>query len=85
MPREVALYTRHECGLCEEAAEMLRSLAPSLDIAITERDIDADPALVQRFNDVIPVIAIGDRVVAQAPVDVDVLRKALIAALAEST
>ena len=64
---------------------MLRSLAPSLDIAITERDIDADPALVQRFNDVIPVIAIGDRVVAQAPVDVDVLRKALIAALAEST
>ena len=44
------------------------------------RDPD-DPALVERYNDVVPVIAVGDHVVAHAPIDFTTLREALASAL----
>ena len=81
MHREVTLYTRAECHLCEEAEAMLTRLAPELGFTIAKRDIDADPALQQRFTDVVPVVAVGETVVAEAPVDQHVLRDALKAAL----
>lgn len=83
MDREVTLYTRAECHLCEEAEAMLARLAPELGSTVTKRDIDADPTLQQRFTDVVPVVAVGDTVVAEAPVDIRVLRAALQAALSE--
>jgi hypothetical protein len=79
--REVTLYTRRLCGLCDEAAAELRRLAPSLRFTIRELDIDEDAELRARYNDMVPVIAVGDRIVAQAPVDAPALRRALDAAL----
>ncbi len=56
---------------------MLARLAPDLGFTVVKRDIDADPALQQRFTAIVPVVAAGDTVVAEAPVNEDVLRAAL--------
>lgn len=81
MPGEVVLYTRKECGLCDEAAAMLRRLSRDLRFTLTTVDIDEDPQALTDYNDVIPVIAVGGRIVSQAPVDEVALREALSAAL----
>ena len=81
MNREVVLYTREGCGLCDDAAAMLRALSGELRFTLTGVDIDRDPRALADYNDVIPVIAVAGRVVSQAPVDQVALRAALAAAL----
>lgn len=81
MTAEVTLYTRRDCHLCDEAAEMLDGLASELGFAVTSVDIDTDEAFRARYNDVIPVVVVGDVIVAVAPVDAAGLREALVAAL----
>lgn len=80
--REVVLYTRRLCGLCDEAEEQLRFLSGELGFTIVKRDIDDEADLRARFNEVVPVVAVGDDIVAQAPVTYDELRDRLSAALA---
>jgi glutaredoxin len=84
VPQEVTLYTRADCHLCDDAAAMLDQLATALDFTVTKVDIDGDPALTQLFNDVVPVVAVGEQVVAEAPAEIDVLRGALRDALGRS-
>ena len=81
MSREVTLYTRSECGLCTEAIEELWMLRGPLQFTIVSRYVDDDPALVKRYNDIVPVIAVGDEIVAHAPIDFTTLRDRLAAAL----
>ena len=57
-PRPSAtLYTRPGCGLCEVARELLvhHNLSPELI------DIDADPALRERFTNCVPVVFIDGK------------------------
>lgn len=64
---DLVLYTRPGCHLCDEAREAIglviadrqaRGLAvPEL----VERDIEADPDLLRRFLERIPVIELGDQ------------------------
>jgi hypothetical protein len=79
--REITLFTRKDCGLCDEAAADLRALQRDLDFALVEREIDGDPALRSRYNERVPVIAAGDQVIAEAPIDIDALRSRLAAVL----
>jgi glutaredoxin len=79
---EVTFYTRRQCGLCDAAAAELHLLSRELHFSIVERDIDGDAGLRARYNDVVPVIAIGDTVIAHAPIDLAALRGALASALA---
>jgi thiol-disulfide isomerase/thioredoxin len=72
--REVTLYTRAECHLCDDAADMLARLSKQLHFTVLKRDVDTDRDLGRRFNDVVPVVAVGDSVVAEAPVDEVALR-----------
>lgn len=81
MVREVILYTRRGCGLCDEAATELRTLQSELGFSLREVDIDGDADLRSRFNDVIPVIAFGGRVLAEAPIATGSVRDVLAAAL----
>jgi len=77
----VTLYTRKDCSLCEDAAALLRDLARDFQFDIEPVDIDADPALRDRYNDIIPVIAINGRELARAPFDAGAMRTALASAL----
>lgn len=51
------LYSRSWCHLCEDMLAALRRLEPpgqAFDIAV--RDVDADPALLDRFDELVPVL-----------------------------
>lgn len=79
--REVTFYTRQLCGLCDEAEAELRRLAPTLSFTLIERDIDLDEDLRDAYTDIVPVIAVGERIIDHAPVDIAGLRAALESAL----
>jgi glutaredoxin len=53
----VVLYTRQGCHLCEEALKVLHhhGLSPTLV------DIDADPTLLTRYTECVPVVEIDGR------------------------
>jgi glutaredoxin len=80
--RVVTLYGRDGCHLCEDALRTLRNLAPSLRFEIEEVDIESDEALLQRYVFAIPVVAVGEMEIAQAPISAVALEEALRGALA---
>ena len=55
---EAILYSKRDCHLCDDAAAILASVASELPLAWRRVDIEADPALFERFRYEIPVIAI---------------------------
>lgn len=74
---EVTFYTRRQCGLCDDVARELRRLSSELRFTIVERDIDDDAGLRERYNDIVPVVAIGDTVIAHAPIEPGELRASM--------
>jgi glutaredoxin-like protein DUF836 len=64
---DLILYGRPECGLCDEARDLLRALlgervAAGLPTPILQQiDIDADPVLQREFFATIPVVELGGR------------------------
>jgi hypothetical protein len=64
---DVILYGRPDCGLCDEARDLLRALlaeraAAGLPTpAVQDIDIDTDPALEREFFATIPVVELGGR------------------------
>jgi glutaredoxin len=74
-PREITLYTREGCTLCEEARVAIVPLVRELGVRLREVDIDDDPVLHDRYTNDVPVIFLGSRMVAQHRVDVARLRR----------
>jgi uncharacterized membrane protein/glutaredoxin len=64
---DVTLFTRHDCELCEQAKSLLQELQPEFPHRLIEIDIEADPALVERYGERIPVLKIGPYTL-QAPI-----------------
>jgi glutaredoxin len=58
---EVVVYSREGCHLCDVVKETLKQLEGEADFAWREVDIDAEPELLQKFNDEVPVIFIDGR------------------------
>ena len=54
------LYTRAECGLCDEARKVLARYRAFLPPPV-EVDIDMDPALRKRFDTCVPVVEIDGK------------------------
>ena len=51
------LYSRSWCHLCEDMLAALRALEqPGQAFEIAVIDVDADPALEARFNELVPVL-----------------------------
>jgi thiol-disulfide isomerase/thioredoxin len=51
------LYSRSWCHLCEDMLAALRALeAPGRPFEVEVIDVDADPALVARFDELVPVL-----------------------------
>jgi hypothetical protein len=51
------LYSRSYCHLCEDMLVALNALQTDrLRFAIEVIDVDADPALVERFDELVPVL-----------------------------
>ena len=51
------LYSRSYCHLCEDMLVALQALAPQgRPFEVDVIDVDADPALVERFDELVPVL-----------------------------
>ncbi len=76
-PRDVTLYTRKGCHLCDTAKQAMMPIVKEFDAKFREVDIDDDPALQQRYNDDVPIIFVGPREVARHKLDLDAFRRQL--------
>jgi glutaredoxin len=76
-PREVTLYTRPGCHLCEDAKAAIRPLLREFGAALREINIENDPVLEERYGWEIPVVFIGPRKAAKHRVDAEQFRRQL--------
>jgi glutaredoxin len=76
-PREVTLYTRPDCHLCEDAKAAIAPLLREFGASLYEVNIDKDAVLEERYGWDIPVIFIGTRKAAKHRVDVEQFRRQL--------
>jgi glutaredoxin len=76
-PREVTLYTRPGCHLCEEARTVVAPLLREFGAVLCEVNIENDAVLEERYGWDIPVIFLGARKVAKHRVDVEQFRRQL--------
>jgi glutaredoxin len=75
--REVTLYTRPGCHLCEEAKTAIKPLLQECGASLREVNIENDAVLEERYGWDIPVIFIGPRKAAKHRVDVEQFRRQL--------
>jgi hypothetical protein len=76
-PRDVTLYSRPGCHLCDEAKAQIAPLLKEFGARVTEINIDEDPELRARYDYDVPVILLGARKVAKHRVDLDQFRRQL--------
>jgi glutaredoxin len=76
-PRQITMYTREGCHLCDEAKAEMTPLLAEFSAKLREVDIDKDPILLERYNDDVPVIFVGGLLFAQHRVDTALLRRRL--------
>jgi glutaredoxin len=76
-PREVTLYTRPGCHLCEEAKAAMMPLLREAGTTLREVNIDEDAVLQERYGSDVPVIFLGARKVAKHRVDLEQFRRQL--------
>jgi hypothetical protein len=69
----VVLVTRRGCSLCDDALAHLRSLGHEPVLA----DVDADDRLHDLYDWRVPVVLVGDRVVAEGKLTLGQLLKAV--------
>ena len=79
-PRDVTMYMREGCHLCEEAKTATTPLLAEFGAKLHEVDIDDDPVLLERYTNDVPVIFVGSQFFAQHRVDLARLRRQLAAA-----
>ena len=72
--RQLLLYTRDGCHLCDQAGELLAHYSRWLP-AVTNIDIDSDPQLVEQYGTCVPVVAIDGKVRFRGRVDEELLRR----------
>jgi glutaredoxin len=77
---KVVLYTKMDCGLCEDAEAMLRRARRRIGFDLERVYIDNDKELGQLYGDRVPVVTVDGKEVASAPVD----EASLMAALSQA-
>jgi glutaredoxin len=75
--RDVTLYTRPGCHLCEEAKAAIAPILREFNAVLHEVNVDEDPALKERYGWDIPVVFIGQKKAAKHRVDVAQFRRQL--------
>jgi glutaredoxin len=57
----VTLITRVNCHLCDVAKQALVRVAAATGVTWREVDVDADPALLDEYSDLVPVILVDGK------------------------
>ena len=50
------IYSRSYCHLCEDMLHALEALRPEGDFTVEMIDVDADPVLLARYDELVPVL-----------------------------
>lgn len=77
--REIVLYGRPGCHLCDEARAALERIRAELPFTLVERDIEADDAVFKAYLERIPVVALDGEELFDFFVDEAELRRRLAA------
>ena len=83
--RTLAFHTRAGCTLCEKAWPVACELARRHGLALEKIDISADPVLVERDGERIPVLLLGDRELGWGRLSAGALERELVKALGITT
>ena len=57
---ELTLYSRLYCHLCHEMEALVGPICEEFGASLTIVDVDADPVLEERFNELVPVLMHGE-------------------------
>lgn len=76
--REVVLYGRPGCHLCDDAREILVRVRAELPFTFVEHDIERDDALLKAYLERIPVVTVDGAEAFEYFVDEDELRRRLV-------
>jgi glutaredoxin len=76
-PRDVTIYTRAGCHLCDEAKAAIAPILHEFGAVLREVNVDEDSILKQRYGWDVPLIFIGQRKAAKHRVDLAQFRKQL--------
>ena len=60
MAIELTLISRGYCHLCQEMESALAPIAAEFSAAVRVVDVDADPALLARYDERVPVLLHGE-------------------------
>ncbi|WP_339732268.1 glutaredoxin family protein [uncultured Gimesia sp.] len=74
----LTVYTKENCPLCEEAAEILEDYAAYLPTA-EFIDIYSDPALVKQFGTCVPVVSFDGKIRFRGRINEVLLRRLIVA------
>jgi len=77
-PLAVVLYTRRECHLCRDAREILLRFSSEFPLEFSEVDVDADPALSERYGSEVPVVIAGGAKISKLRPDEQAIRRRLL-------
>ncbi len=73
----LTLYTRSYCHLCEDMHRALLPYQQRFGFALDLIDVDSDPELERRFDELVPVLMAGDEEICHYHLDEDALRRHL--------
>lgn len=74
-PVELTVYSRYGCHLCEDMLELLHDFQSELAYSVRVIDIDDDPALVELYNDAVPVLTLRGEEICRHFLDLEALQK----------
>ena len=77
MTARVTVVTRADCHLCDVAEDAVARIAAEAGVGWSAVDVDADPALLAEYSDLVPVILVDGRMHGYWRVEEDRLRAAL--------
>jgi glutaredoxin len=75
--RQVILYTRQGCHLCEDVWAILEETQRQKPFALQKVDVDTDPELARRYGLEVPVVVIDGRMRFRGRINAVLLRRAL--------
>lgn len=78
MTRQIRLYTRRDCCLCEEMKRVVRDVAAGVPLEVEEVDVDSESDLKEKFGGEVPVLFIDGRKAFKYRVAARELKKKLI-------
>ncbi|MDP1653105.1 MAG: glutaredoxin family protein [Rhodocyclaceae bacterium] len=72
-----SLYGRKYCHLCEDMLAALETLRGEFSFEVTVVDVDTDPVLEERYDELVPVLTLGDAEICHYFLDVAKVREVL--------